>query len=85
MSSKYKMSRVQRLFTTILFPFAESIEKESRGWKVTCTCGHERSIWEMGGVRWKAAGEPKKRMPCPSCLKTTWHHIHYQKDPDDLY
>jgi len=70
------MSAVQRVITTLLFPFANSIEEHSRAWRATCGCGHGRSVWELGGVRWHAKGEPRRRMGCPVCGATTWHRVH---------
>ena len=29
----------------------EALEADSRDWMVQCPCGHERSVWEIGGVR----------------------------------
>jgi hypothetical protein len=31
---------------------------ESLRWMIRCECGFERSMWEVGGVRWKARGNP---------------------------
>jgi hypothetical protein len=69
------MSAIQRVVTTALFPFAASIERESREWRAVCPCGHARSIWELGGVRWLARGEPRRRLTCPACGERTWHRI----------
>lgn len=54
-----------------------SMERDSRGWKLVCPCGHVRSVWEIGGLRWKASGEPRKLLHCPACgrwrcHRTTW-------------
>lgn len=51
------------------------MEAESRSWIVRCECGHARSIWDLGGIRWKAAGNPRKYMLCPSCGKPSWHKV----------
>jgi len=53
--------------------WAESMERDSRGWKLVCPCGHTRSIWEIGGIRWKAYGEPRKLLRCPGCGRLRWH------------
>lgn len=68
-------SGVQRFFSAFVSArtFA-AMEAESRSWILRCPdCGHERSIWDMGGIRYKAAGKPRKLMRCPSCGKATWH------------
>lgn len=63
------MTRIQRL---ILFfipaRHRAAAEAESRAWRYTCeACGHARSVWELGGIRWKAAGQPVTRTRCPTC------------------
>jgi hypothetical protein len=73
------MSTIQRFLSTVLpKAWVEEMRTESLRWMVQCTCGFERSVWEIGGVRWKAKGNPKRLAACPSCGQTTWHSI-YQK------
>jgi ribosomal protein S27E len=72
------MSFVQRLLVTV-FPrsWAQVMEAESRTWKVRCMdCSHERSIWDVGGIRWKAAGNPRRRLHCAKCGETRWHTVY---------
>jgi hypothetical protein len=70
------MSFIQKLFRAFLSEAsAKSMEAESREWMCTCPCGHSRSVWEMGGVRWKAAGNPRRLLKCPACGQTTWHMV----------
>jgi len=46
----------------------EAIKKESMQWGFTCkSCNERSSIWETGGIRYKAKGEPKMRIKCPKC------------------
>lgn len=46
------------------------MEEESRRWMYTCSsCGEESNIWESGGIRYKAKGEPKMGIRCPKCGK----------------
>jgi uncharacterized protein with PIN domain len=60
---------------------AEEMEMESRSWMLRCAeCKHERSFWEMGGIRWKAAGNPGKHGRCPDCGKTGWLTVHRKPD-----
>jgi len=47
----------------------------SQKWFAVCPCGSERSIWELGGIRYKAAGEPRRLMRCPKCGQRAWHKI----------
>ena len=70
------MNGIQRLITTVLRPWAASIEADSRAWAYRCpNCDHERSVWEMGGIRWKAAGNSKRLMRCPACGRIGWHTL----------
>jgi hypothetical protein len=72
------MSFIQRLITSIVpRSWAQAMEAESRSWLARCEgCGSERSIWELGGIRFKAAGSPRSRLACPGCARPTWHQIH---------
>jgi len=54
---------------------AESMEAHSRSWMVRCKCGHSRSIWDLGGIRWKAAGKPRIYGRCPQCNTRSWHTL----------
>ncbi len=54
-----------------------AMEIESRAWKVKCpNCNHEQSIWELGGIRYKAAGNKKLHRPCPNCGQRGWHTVY---------
>lgn len=72
-----KMSRTQRLFTRLAgAQTAAAMEAHSRAWLVICpNCGHERSIWELGGIRYKATGNPRTRLTCPKCGQAGWHAV----------
>jgi transcription elongation factor Elf1 len=67
----------QRLVTKLLPWRAEEIERESREWLVTCpNCTHERSYWDMGGVRYGAKSKGKRmRLKCPACGQRAWHKV----------
>ena len=55
------------------------MEAESRAWMVSCPhCGFERSVWDMGGIRYKAAGTSRNSMRCPSCGKRGWNRISWR-------
>jgi hypothetical protein len=47
----------------------KKMEEESKQWRVICSCGKEMSVWEMGGIRYKAAGNPLIRVRCLYCSK----------------
>jgi hypothetical protein len=55
---------------------AVSMEAESREWMTGCrTCGWERSVWDAGGLRWKAKGKSRTRMSCLQCNKNRWAEV----------
>ena len=73
------MTGVQSLFKAILpRTWADDMEAESKKWIATCECGNARSIWELGGIRWRAKGNPKTMVYCPNCRKYMWHRFEYQ-------
>ena len=77
------MSGIQNFFKKI-FPvsWSDSMEKESREWMVRCrSCNYELSVWERGGIRWKAAGRPVTVVKCPNRGKTGPHDT-YRKGED---
>ena len=56
---------------------AADMEAESRSWMVRCrTCGEERSIWELGGLRYKARGRPKRVVRCERCARRRWADVY---------
>jgi hypothetical protein len=70
------MNWMQRLLFRVLpRSRAEAIEAESRSWVMRCPCGHETSVWEAGGIRYKASGNPRKLLRCAGCGERTWHQI----------
>jgi len=62
-------SFVQRLVTRLMPRRAAEIERESREWDVVCPkCGNARSVWDIGGIRYKAASAGKRiGATCPEC------------------
>jgi len=76
-----KKSGSQKLFTELVSPStAARMEAESRTWMVRCSnCGYERSVWETGGVLYKAAGTSYWYRRCPNCHKLAWQKV-YRKE-----
>lgn len=73
------MSTFQDILANVLpDSWAASMEAESRGWCMRCPCGAETSIWDMGGVRWKAAGNPVRSGKCAACGRVFMGQI-YQR------
>ncbi len=67
----------QRIVLRLMPRRAEAIERESREWFVICpNCGLERTIWDLGGVRYKASSRGKRSgLRCPSCGKRGMHRV----------
>ena len=77
------MSWVQKVITGLVpRSWAQAIEADSRTWMIRCPCGHERSVWESGGIRTGAAGNPRWLLRCPRCGKRKWHKV-YRKSARD--
>lgn len=76
------MTFVQKLSRALLpKSWGDSIEAESRRWTLQCPCGHEISVWDAGGIRWKAVGKPYRYWPCPEC-GWTWHRTYLKPEAD---
>lgn len=76
------MSAIQRFVLWIMpSSLGKAMERESRLWMMRCPdCGNEISIWDIGGIRYLAAGLPRRLRRCPQCGKISWHKIYYKKD-----
>ena len=76
------MNFIQKLFARFVSPDrAAKMEAESRTWMIRYpACGYERSVWETGGVMYKASGASWQFRRCPQCGKRGWHKV-YQKKP----
>lgn len=71
------MTRIQRFFVAVMpKKWAAGMEAESRAWMVRCRCGFERSMWEAGGIRWKAVGKEYQYLFCPNCGRRHWHTVY---------
>lgn len=79
-------SLTQRLALRLMPGRAAEIERESREWLVTCpNCGHARSIWDMGGIRYKAKSRGKRmRIKCPACGERGWHPVERRPGTADV-
>jgi hypothetical protein len=68
--------RVQRFILSRSGGRAGDVEAESRAWHIQCpVCGSSKSIWELGGVRYRAASRGKRiRGHCSVCGTRRWLH-----------
>lgn len=58
----------------------DEIEYESSLWMVACPCGWEQSVWDLGGVRYRAKGTKTQLRRCDSCGKRELHQVYYSGD-----
>lgn len=71
------MTRLQKfLMRFIPARHRAEAEADSRAWHMVCAaCGHARSIWDLGGIKWKATGNSLTLARCPACGKRGKHQI----------
>lgn len=44
---------------------------------IQCTyCGYQRSVWDTGGIRYKATGTARQFRKCTNCGRSSWHKIY---------
>jgi len=70
-------SLTQRIILAFVSPaIAAAMEADSRAWKLHCGhCGHTQSIWEIGGIRYKAYGNSRMLRRCRNCGKISWQRL----------
>lgn len=60
----------------------ETMERESKTWMVQCSnCKHEKSIWDIGGIRSGASGKPVLYIKCSNCGEKNWHQVKKSNSP----
>lgn len=57
----------------------EKMKADSQTYKFDCACGKTSDIWEIGGIRYKAYGEPYTGVKCPGCGKFAMRKIYKVK------
>ncbi|MBN4050459.1 hypothetical protein JYT28_01790 [Desulfobulbus sp. AH-315-M07] len=58
---------------------AAAIE-ESRQWQRRCRkCNGDHSVWDSGGIRFKASGNKREYAVCPLCDASGWLVLHHPK------
>jgi len=54
----------------------EKMVEESKQWQFTCkACGKTGSVWEAGGIRYWAKGNPSTMLKCPHCKKVAMQKL----------
>ncbi len=81
--ARQQPSLTQRLVMRLMRSRAAAIERESREWLVICpNCGLERSLWDIGGVRYGARSRGKRLgVRCPTCGKRSMHPVEHRSAP----
>lgn len=77
-----QLSRTQRIVLGLMpGGWRASAEAESRQWVMTCPrCGATQSVWDGGGIRFKAKGRPWIRARCGSCGERSMQRL--ERIPD---
>ncbi len=64
---------LRKLLFLLMPDRAADIEAESREWMLQCQrCGYEVSVWDSGGIRYKARGKPRRYGKCRNCQQRSW-------------
>ena len=78
------MSIIQKFVTTVLpKSLRQAIQHESQNWLLRCPdCDSVQSVWDLGGIRFKAASTNKKILArCPHCSQTNMMPLEYKEIP----
>ena len=70
-------SLTQRLILAFVSPArAADMEAHSRAWGLRCgKCGHRVSIWDLGGIKYKAYGNSRMLRRCRQCGQISWQFL----------
>ena len=77
------MTFIQKLIMrTLPKSWSATMKAESEQWIIRCPeCDFHRSVWDIGGVRYKAASVGKKlRIRCPQCGDFRWMSLQFEPD-----
>ncbi len=80
----YKDMPAEHRFLKFILPakaFA-AVKARTKQWLAECPCGHKQDVWDSGGVRFMAAGEPRRLGRCPACGESTMHKIRRKTDAE---
>lgn len=60
--------------------FFEKAKADSKRWYFNCECGHEFTIWDIGGVKYKGTGNKKMYVKCPKCKKAAFRQVQRREE-----
>ena len=73
---------LRKLFLRLFPSLAARIEAESRTWIIECpSCHYEISVWDAGGIRYKAYGTVRRLGRCRQCRRMGMLRIARKGEP----
>ena len=77
---------LQRLFlgitSVVSTDMAAEMAADSRRWVWECrNCGHRRSVWEAGGIRYRGSGRERQLAECSACGRAGVHRFYRAEGP----
>ena len=71
---------LRKLIKKLAPDLSQRIEADSRRWMMQCPeCGYEISVWDYGGMRYKALGSAYRLGRCRGCKRIRMLRV-YRKD-----
>ncbi|MBX3437435.1 MAG: hypothetical protein KF861_08100 [Planctomycetaceae bacterium] len=78
------MSTVQDIARHVLSETVYNVVRDqSQRWMMRCPCGHETSIWDMGGIRWRADGKAIRWGRCGGCGERYFGQLYQRQSRQD--
>ena len=72
------------LFARLSPSLFRKIEAESRRWMMQCQrCHYEISVWDYGGMRYKALGPVWRFGRCANCRRLGMMRVYLRPDAED--
>ncbi len=70
---------LRKIFARLTPSLYRKIEAESRTWMMQCQkCHHEISVWDYGGMRYKALGPVWRMGRCANCRRVGMLKVYRQ-------
>ena len=74
---------IRRLVLGLLPRWRDAIEAESRRWMMQCPkCSFEISVWDNGGLRFKASGPVRRLARCRNCRRAVMMKVYLAPAPE---
>ena len=59
-----------------------AVRAGTKEWLAECPCGNKQDLWDAGGVRYLAAGQPRRLGYCPACGRRRMQKIRRKTEPE---